>query len=86
MGAHVGLCQTRANPETSPSFAFVRGWAQRQEEMKRASCAVECTVSLILSFLHLLRFAHEGGGGVEGKTHKRFQIVPLSFASFPNPP
>lgn len=64
--------------------SFVRGWAQqRQEEMKRASCAVVCTVSLILAFLDLLRFSH---GRVEIHTNV-FKLYPSRYhLRHPPPP
>jgi hypothetical protein len=63
----------RGRTRTRPSF--VQGWAQRQEEMKRASCAVVYHQS----FLDLLRFSH---GRVEIHTN----VFKLSRYHLRHPP
>jgi hypothetical protein len=63
----------RGRTRTRPSF--VRGWAQRQEEMKRASCAVVYHQS----FLDLLRFSH-------GRVEKHTNVFKLSRYHLRHPP
>jgi hypothetical protein len=64
----------RGRTRTRPSF--VQGWAQRQEEMKRASCAVP---PVLFSILDLLRFSH-------GRVEKHTNVFKLSRYHLRHPP